>query len=315
MYLLIEPSKRGNGVNMPKMSNLIGEITKFLDRLRSEEELIKMNKRLEIQNISQMRQILQYFIRKRRMEQFTIEKELGRCDYEVSYQGDTFSDKNDIIWVFEKTCLETDLWKLSNQALFSDVLALLLETFGIEGIPLSITNINTIFKLNIDLGSLNSGAIFHISTLGTEGERVVFGEVEVECKVVLNQESPSLSYLIQPLTLPPLPMKKIQEIAEYYSLMKETVFEESDGEEEEDEVEEVEEETVFSFPRPNLPTTSKTIENNQEEPEEESSEDLEDIHTNKEETSGVPDPLSMIQGTFSFFSEIVSSAQMFVLIL
>ena len=164
-----------------------------------------------------------------------------------------------------------------------------------------------------------------LATLHCTQEKAVLASVDLKGEVRLSHPPKVQFWIEQPNVSDELSMRELECIAKAIIMERGVVIVNEEEEDEEvrhdrrievivhNDEEEAEQSSMYAFPRPNLPTKEP-------EPGESVCEGSNDVRigmereSEEENESGsqeamLPDPLSMLQGTFSFFSTVVSSLQ------
>lgn len=104
---------------------------------------------------------VQYYLENANLSHYSIERELNRLDFEVTYNGETSTDNSFIQDAFWETKLD-DLWRLANQSIYADVLSGVRKYFEHSNLNVSAVASKCIFKLDIDERRLRSEGFFDI---------------------------------------------------------------------------------------------------------------------------------------------------------
>jgi hypothetical protein len=104
---------------------------------------------------------VEYYLENASLSNYSIESELNRMDFEVTYHGTTTTCKTTIQDFFWETKLH-DVWRFSNQSVYADVLKNLQCYF--EGLDLNISAMasTSIFCLNLDDNLFSARGLFDI---------------------------------------------------------------------------------------------------------------------------------------------------------
>ena len=93
-------------------------------------------------------QFIEYYLKNASLSHYSIETELSRMDFEVTFNGNTTCSKTEIEDIFWETKLR-DIWRFANQSIYADVLRNLQSYF--EGLHLNISAVATSSEMKLDL--------------------------------------------------------------------------------------------------------------------------------------------------------------------
>ena len=107
---------------------------------------------------------MDYYLENEKLAGYTINTELNRMDFRLRYQDADFSQKDEIIGVYEKTSSH-DIWKLSNQSVYSEILTILQKTFVNPDLSISIVSTSSSFDLDFDRNQFSATSVFTFLTM------------------------------------------------------------------------------------------------------------------------------------------------------
>jgi hypothetical protein len=95
---------------------------------------------------------------------YTISAELSRMDFQVIFEGRMVSDKDEILSVYEKIPMH-DLWKVANQSVYSELLAILQKTFVDPELSIRVVSTSSKFFIDFDENQISADSIFEFLTV------------------------------------------------------------------------------------------------------------------------------------------------------
>ena len=130
---------------------------------------------------------IEYYLQNASLSHYTIETELNRMNFEVTYDGATTSCKSTIQDIFWETKLH-DVWRFANQSIYADVLKKLQMYF--EGLHLNISAIASTSQLclNLDEHLFSAEGLFDIvlESHSRKSSRLsiatIIGKIEISMK-------------------------------------------------------------------------------------------------------------------------------------
>jgi len=143
---------------------------------------------------------VQYYQENASLSDYTMEKELDRLNFSVTYDGSTTDSKLKIKDIYWETRLD-DMWRYANQSLYADLLMNLMSYFHDLFLNISVVIEDCNFELNLDTGEFKAMAIFDI-ILESNGSKVsvanVTGHILLhleECTVEQRLETPCMNVI------------------------------------------------------------------------------------------------------------------------
>lgn len=143
---------------------------------------------------------VEYYLENASLSNYSIETELDRMDFEVTFHGEFTTCKSTIQDIFWETKLN-DLWRFANQSIYADVLQNLQSYF--DGLHLNISARATSSKFHLDLDTTGMSAVgmfdVVIESHSLSNHRLKIASVAAHVEVCLQQRT--LKQCLDPPTM------------------------------------------------------------------------------------------------------------------
>ena len=114
------------------------------------------------------RKFLQYYQESDHLAEYTIQTELSRMVFSVTYQGLTTSNKQEIEDIYYETPFE-DVWRMANQSIFADILVALQKRYLRSDLSISIVSLSSSFDIQLETQRLEASSRFVVTVPTAKG--------------------------------------------------------------------------------------------------------------------------------------------------
>lgn len=161
------PSPRSSSDNARRgdteLHAVIKQLKAFQMNLADSSVIGKCNRELMV--AAEFDNFIRYYRSKNRRSDLavlTIQKELSRMPYTVTYKGEVFTTEEQIVKEVYPMTQEEEIWSLANQSIYGDILQVL-QTFFLDPLlAITISNSGSEFHINLDSKIVSSRTKFSL---------------------------------------------------------------------------------------------------------------------------------------------------------
>ena len=177
----VTQSQEATDIDTREIEKLVKELTAFMIDIADPQIRNEINSKLSSINYSKFED---YYLRNAKLSHYSLERELGRMDFRVLYNGQDTTNKEEIGDIFYETRLD-DIWRFANQSIYADLY------HGLDEIKQKQTHISIVatasqFTIDITGRSLVADSTYDVVVMceGLVKERLrlatIQGRVEVQ---------------------------------------------------------------------------------------------------------------------------------------